>query len=126
MDDADLAGPIFFCLLLGAFLLLSGKVIFKIKISNESLSSSLLKVHFGYIYGFSLFGCIGLYGVLNLLHPTGLDLWRTCSVLGYCLLPVIGLAAITVVHNLRGPIGLVLSIAAITWSTLTSTKYVKN
>ena len=70
LEDADLAGPMMYCLLLGACLLLSGKV------------------HFGYIYGFSLFGCFGMYLVINLLTPNGLDLSRTCSVLGYCLLPV--------------------------------------
>jgi len=104
LDDADLAGPIFFCLLLGACLLLSGKI------------------HFGYIYGFSVCGCMGMCGVLNLLHPTGLDLWRTCSVLGYCLLPVIGLAGISILLSLKGPIGLSLALIAIIWSTVTSTR----
>lgn len=104
LDDADLAGPLVFCLLLGACLLLSGKV------------------SFGYIYGFSVCGCIGLTIILNLMHATGIDLWRTCSVLGYCLLPVIGLAGVSIVHTLRGPVGLTLAVLAIAWSTLTSTR----
>jgi len=104
LDDADLAGPLVFCLLLGACLLLSGKV------------------SFGYIYGFSVCGCVGLTIILNLMHATGIDLWRTCSVLGYCLLPVIGLAGISIVHNLRGPVGLTLAVLAIVWSTMTSTR----
>jgi len=84
LDDADLAGPLCFCLLLGACLLFSGKV------------------QFGYIYGFSVFGCLSLQAIMNLIHPVGLDFWRTCSVLGYCLLPVIALAAVGVVVRLKG------------------------
>ena len=54
----------------------------------------IAQVHFGYIYGFSIFGCSSLWAVINLLdsHEKGLDIWRTSSVLGYCLLPIIGLA----------------------------------
>lgn len=105
LDDADLAGPLCFCLLLGSCLLLSGKV------------------HFGYIYGFSVFGCAGLYMVLNLLHPgNGLDFWRTCSVLGYCLIPVIALAGLNILFNLQGFLGSILSLVAIVWSTHASTR----
>lgn len=99
LDDADLAGPLFFCLLLGACLLMSGKV------------------HFGYIYGFSIFGCVSLWTVLNLLHNSGLDIWKTCSVLGYSLLPVISLAAISIIISLKGILGTLLAILAIVWST---------
>jgi len=104
LDDADLAGPIGFCLLLGACLLLSGKV------------------QFGYIYGVSVSGCLGLYTLISLMHPTGLDFWLTCSVLGYCLLPVIGLSVIAIVLNLRGIIGLILSIGVVIWSTIAATR----
>lgn len=106
LDDADLAGPVSFCLLLGICLLLSGKV------------------HFGYIYGFSVFGCLGIWGIINLLHHTGLDVWRTCSVLGYCLLPVIVLAAVSIFLSLKGIIGTILSIIVIAWSTFAAARYV--
>lgn len=99
LDDTDLAGPVFFCLLLGASLLMSGKV------------------HFGYIYGFSVMGCFGMFLLLNLLHATGIDFWRTCSVLGYGLLPVIGLAVLTIFMSLKGVLGSVLSVIVILWST---------
>ena len=105
MDDADLAGPLFYCLLLGSALLLSGKV------------------HFGYIYGFSIFGCVGMYAILNLIHPTGLDFWRTCSVLGYCMLPIIGLAALGILLSMKGVLGFILAASAIAWSTYASTRY---
>jgi len=104
LDDADLAGPLFFCLLLGACMLLSGKI------------------HFGYIYGFSVFGCAALNAILNLLHPTGIDFWRTCSVLGYCLLPVIALAGIAIVISLKGFLGVIFSFVTIAWSTASATR----
>ncbi|CAE7830757.1 yipf5 [Symbiodinium microadriaticum] len=106
LDDADLAGPLVYCMLFGAVLLLTGKV------------------HFGYIYGFSIFGCSSLCAVINLLdsHEKGLDIWKTSSVLGYSLLPIIGLAVFSIVLSLKGIIGLVLSVAAIAWSTHVSTR----
>jgi len=104
LDDADLAGPIFFCLLLGSCMLLSGKV------------------HFGYIYGFSVFGCFGLQTIINLMHPVGLDFSRTCSVLGYCLLPVIVLAASSIILNLKGTLGFILAAITIAWSTGAATR----
>mmetsp|Transcript_23821 Transcript_23821/g.39770 ORF Transcript_23821/g.39770 Transcript_23821/m.39770 type:complete len:270 (-) Transcript_23821:226-1035(-) len=106
LDDADLAGPLCFCLLLGSCLLLSGKV------------------QFGYIYGFSVFGCLALQGIVNLIHPVGLDFWRTCSVLGYCLLPVIGLAAVGILMRLNGVIGLLLSLCVIAWATISATRLI--
>lgn len=60
----------------------------------------VLQVQFGIVYGFSLAGCLALYTTINLLHSgEGLDIWKTCSVLGYCLLPVVGLAG-TFVANI--------------------------
>jgi uncharacterized MnhB-related membrane protein len=104
LDDADLAGPLLFCLLLGSCLLLAGKV------------------HFGYIYGFGIFGCLFMYAVVNLLSSRSLDVWLTCSALGYCLLPVVCLAAVNIVVSLRGLLGLVLAAGTIGWSTHTATR----
>lgn len=104
LDDSDLAGPLLFCLLLGALCLLAGKI------------------HFGYIYGFGIFGCMFMHTVINLLDERGLDIWLTCSALGYCLLPVLVLAAINVVFSLKGVLGLLLSLIAIAWCTITSTR----
>lgn len=104
LDDADLAGPLCYCLLLGACLLLSGKI------------------NFGYIYGFSVFGCTAMYTLLNLLHSSGLDVWRVCSVLGYCLIPVIALAALHILLSLKSLLGVVLSALSIGWSTFAATR----
>lgn len=50
MQDADLAGPLVFCLGLGLVLLLKGKA------------------SFGAIYGCGAIGCGGMYIVLNLMY----------------------------------------------------------
>lgn len=87
MDDADLAGPLFFLLAFGIFLLMTGKV------------------HFGYIYGFGVSGCVAMYLVLNLLSAKEIDMWRVCSILGYGLLPVIFLAFLGILFSLNSTIG---------------------
>lgn len=91
---------------MGSFLLLSGKV------------------HFGYIYGFSVFGCIGMYSVLNLVSERSMDFLLTCSVLGYCLLPVIGVAGLAILIRLKSWVGTLLSFVAIVWSTHAATRYI--
>jgi len=99
MDDADLAGPIIFFFCFGISLLFSGKP------------------NFGYIYGVGLFGTASIYTLLNLMSPHGIDAYRTASVLGYCLLPMVGLGAISVMVALDGTIGYLLSITSILWCT---------
>ena len=89
MDDTDLFGPLIFCFLLGIFQLLSGKV------------------HFGYIYGVALLGCTSIFGILNLMSATGIDIYRVASVLGYSLLPIVMLSFISALLELKGMIGLV-------------------
>ncbi|KAI8588808.1 hypothetical protein BDZ88DRAFT_174853 [Geranomyces variabilis] len=100
MDDTDLAGPILFCLLFGGFLLLSGKI------------------HFGYVYGVAMMGCVSVYAILNLMSESGIDGYRTASVLGYCLLPMVLLSSIATLLKLSGHIvGLVLSVLSVLWCT---------
>jgi protein YIPF5/7 len=60
--------------------------------------------------------------MLNLLHHTGLDFWRTCSVLGYCLIPVIALAALSIFMRLTGFFGLLLAVIAIAWATFSAVR----
>jgi len=105
--DSDLTGPIFFWICLGCSLLLQGKV------------------HFGYIYGFGVFGCASLYVLLNLLSPPQnppIDFWQVMSTLGYCLLPVVLVAVLGIVASLTGAFGQVASGVAIAWCTLTATR----
>jgi len=99
MDDTDMAGPLVVGLLLGVSLMLRGKL------------------HFGYIYGFGLVGCVSLWLVLNLLSDRGIDVMRVVSVLGYGLLPMVALALCRCVLPLNGLIGLVLAGVVVAWST---------
>ncbi|KAI9104621.1 hypothetical protein DFS34DRAFT_567244, partial [Phlyctochytrium arcticum] len=98
MDDTDLAGPILFCLAFGGFLLLSGKV------------------HFGYVYGVAMLGVASVYAILNLMSESGIDGYRTASVLGYCLLPMVVLSSFsTLLHG--HVIGLILGALSVLWCT---------
>ncbi|KAG6608874.1 Rab GTPase interacting factor, Golgi membrane protein [Phytophthora cinnamomi] len=108
LDDADLAGPLVFCFLFGMCLLLAAKV------------------HFGYIYGFGVLSCLFMYLLMNLLSPERtIDIYRVCSVLGYCLLPIIGLAAINIVISVKdlGIVGFLLASVCTLWSTHTASRF---
>ncbi|KAF7428617.1 hypothetical protein PC9H_007844 [Pleurotus ostreatus] len=99
MDDADLAGPLLFLFCFGASLLLSGKL------------------QFGYIYGVALLGCAGIYALLNSMSESGIDAYRVASVLGYCLLPMVGVGAVSVMATLDGTLGYALVLLSILWCT---------
>ncbi|KDN53197.1 Yip1-domain-containing protein [Tilletiaria anomala UBC 951] len=97
MDDADLAGPLMFCFAFGMLLLLAGKS------------------QFGYIYGVGLMGDIAIYLLLNMMSEGGIDAYRVSSVLGYCLLPLCILSAVSIVIRLDGIFGYVLAPLFILW-----------
>ncbi|EAQ84840.1 hypothetical protein CHGG_08854 [Chaetomium globosum CBS 148.51] len=137
MDDSDLAGPLFFFLLYGTFLLLSGRV------------------HFGYIYGLAVLGSVLLHGILSLMAPSqhldpttggppnptapsysssasnpsphapgtttsggsNLTFARSASVLGYCLLPLVSTSLVGIFMPMDKPAGITLTSAAIMWCT---------
>ncbi|CAD6568417.1 MAG: hypothetical protein TREMPRED_004534 [Tremellales sp. Tagirdzhanova-0007] len=99
MDDADLAGPFVFCFAFAFVLLLSGKP------------------QFSYIYGVGLLGTTAIYLLLNLMSETGIDAYRTASVLGYCLIPMVGLGGVGMGVGIDHPLGYLLSIASIVWCT---------
>ncbi|KAJ3390072.1 Protein yipf5 [Lobulomyces angularis] len=100
MDDTDLAGPLFFIFLFGGFLLFSGKV------------------NFGYIYGLAVLGWLSIYTILNLMSEHGIDIYKTASVLGYCLLPMIILSILTFLSFGRNELGLkIISILSVYWCT---------
>ncbi|GME94455.1 unnamed protein product [Ambrosiozyma monospora] len=112
LQDADLAGPLIFCLLFGTFLLLSGKT------------------HFGYIYGVALFGTTTLHWLFKLMSNNnndvangGLDFLRTASVIGYCLLPLVILSGLAVLVSLDNTLGYVLSVFTVFWCTFASSGF---
>jgi len=102
LDDADLAGPIIFCLCLGTTLLFTGHL------------------RLGYVYGFGVIGATAMNILLNLLHSSGLSFSLTASVLGYSMLPVIILAALSIFLRMKGLLGILLSTVAIAWSTFSA------
>jgi hypothetical protein len=105
VQDADLAGPLALALLLAFELLCMGKI------------------HFGYIYGFGMFGCLSLTVVLNLLSPVqAVSVWTVTSILGYSLLPVNLLAALQILFFFAPVVSKVLGVLAVMWSTLASTR----
>lgn len=104
LQDTDLAGPLAFCLAFGSFLLLSGKA------------------QFGYIYGIGMLGCASMYGLLNAMSLAGVALGVVVSVLGYCLLPMVALAGLSVLLSLRGAAGVALTVAAILWCSVSASK----
>ena len=107
LSDGDLAGPIIFIFALGFCLLCAGKV------------------HFGYIYGFSLIGCVAINTLLNLMCEDNvkIDMLHTVSIVGYCVLPIIFLSTINIVFNLKGKIGFFLSTFFVLWSAFISARF---
>merc|ERR1719230_137235 len=90
LDDADLTGPLVICLALGVCLLLAGKL------------------HFGYIYGLAATGCFGICMLINVMSQReGIDLYRTISILGYGLIPIVFLAIFGVFVSLKSSFGMV-------------------
>lgn len=99
MDDADLYGPILFYFLLGVFLFFSGKP------------------QFGYIYGLALMGSASVYVLLNLMSVQGIPAHTVASVLGYCLLPMVCVSAISVTFSLDRAWGYFLAALSVSWCT---------
>eukprot|EP00906_Rhabdomonas_costata_P036044 RCo050598 len=74
LHDSDLAGPLLIAVFLGLLLLTTGRV------------------HFGYIFGMGMGGCVLLYALLNVMTERAVDLQYTVSTMGYCLFPTSVLA----------------------------------
>jgi hypothetical protein len=101
------------------------------------------KLHFGYIYGLAALGSISLHWILSLMSPplspaeaqaqqqdassahgghfsATLTIWRSASVLGYCLLPLVLTSFVGIALPLDGLLGYVLTSLAILWCTYSS------
>ncbi|GMS80004.1 hypothetical protein PENTCL1PPCAC_2179, partial [Pristionchus entomophagus] len=104
--DQDLAGPLVFCLMFGAALLLHGKM------------------QFGFIYGVGMLGCVGMYMLMNLMAGDISTISFTCtaSVLGYCLLPMSILSMLSAVLSFKGAIGYGISLLAVFWCSFSASK----
>ena len=72
---------------------------------EQAFGSLLLlvgKVHFNYIYGIGVLGCLAMYGLLTLMSMAPVPPAVVVSVLGYCILPIVMLSAVSVVFSLQG------------------------
>lgn len=106
IKGSDLAGPLFFCIILALCLLISGS-----------------KVYFGYIYGLSLLSCIVMYILLSLMTTNDLfTLTCVTSILGYSLLPIVALSLLGVFMSLHGAFGIAVTIIAVLWSSLSASR----
>lgn len=113
-DDADfltkgtdLAGPLSFCIILALCLFVSGS-----------------KVYFGYIYGLSVISCLMMYCLLSLMTTTNnvFTLASVTSILGYSLLPIVGLSVLGVFMHLHGLLGILIASLAVLWSSLSASR----
>ncbi|CAH8518955.1 unnamed protein product [Heterobilharzia americana] len=104
LDDTDLAGPLVFCLLFGCTLLFAGKI------------------HFNYIYGLGVFGCLGIYLLLTVMTPNGVTPTCVISTLGYCLLPICLLSSFGIIFSLKSLLGIAMTVAVVFWCTVASSK----
>lgn len=141
MDDSDLFGPIIFCLLFGTFLLLAGKVHFGYIYGLAAIGSVSLHQIFSLMsnpatdttsqsmssppYNASSFpASTGGFGHDPSSDPgaynTTLTFFRSCSVLGYCLLPLVMTSLVGVALPMDTAAGYLLTSAAVAWCTYSS------
>uniref|UniRef100_A0A0G4GYC3 Protein YIPF n=1 Tax=Chromera velia CCMP2878 TaxID=1169474 RepID=A0A0G4GYC3_9ALVE len=112
LADSDLCGPLLIALARNLCFLCT------------RLPPTAGKVHFGYIYGLGISGCVGAYLLLNLMSQgEAIDLYRTLSILGYGLLPVVVLAFLSIFISLRQSFGLVVAPLCVVWCTATASRF---
>ncbi|KAL2539844.1 Integral membrane Yip1 family protein [Abeliophyllum distichum] len=105
-EDADLSGPFLFLMAFGLFQLLAGKL------------------HFGIILGWVTVASLFLYVVFNMLAGKNgnLDLYRCLSLIGYCILPIVILSAVSLFVPQGGMVIMVLMGLFVIWSTRVCTR----
>jgi hypothetical protein len=82
------------------------------------------KLQFGYVFGLGVFGSLGLSSLFNLMAEVQqITFFRTMSILGYCMLPTLGLAAVSIFFSLNGFSGLLLAGFAVLWCVYSSTTF---
>ncbi|GAB2264178.1 hypothetical protein Droror1_Dr00026312 [Drosera rotundifolia] len=100
--DPDLSGPFLFYIVLCLFQLLAGKV------------------QFGVNLGWIAMASIFVYTVTNFLagRNGNLDLYRCVSVVGYCMMPIVVFAAVSLFFEAKGTVaGFVVAGACVAWAT---------
>jgi len=105
-DDADMTGPVLLWVLLGLAHMFQKKVQFSI------------------IYSQMIVGCLSVYFIFNLMSSRGIDLYRSTSVVGYSLLPIVVLSFLAPIKYTKALKFLLapMATACILWSSTTATK----
>ncbi|XP_035778716.1 protein YIPF5-like [Anopheles albimanus] len=107
--ETDLAGPILFCLVLAACL---------------SISDS--KAQFGYIYGLSAISVMVMYCLIYLMGhkpESFVSMAGVASVLGYSMLPIVGLSIVAVIFSMNNQYGMVVAGLAILVASMSASKF---
>ncbi|KAG8390769.1 hypothetical protein BUALT_Bualt01G0117900 [Buddleja alternifolia] len=107
-EDADLSGPFLFLMAFGLFQLLAGKL------------------HFGIILGWVTMASMFLYVVFNMLAGKNgnLDMHKCVSLIGYCMLPIVMLSAVSLFVPQGGMVIMVIMGVFVIWSTRVCTRLV--
>ncbi|TKY53489.1 YIPF5 protein [Spatholobus suberectus] len=105
-DDADLSGPVLLLMSFGLFQLPAGKI------------------HFGVILGWVTVSALFLYVVFNMLAGRNgtLDLYPCVSLIGYCMLPMVMLSALSLFLPQGGVAIAAGAVVFVTWSARACTK----
>ncbi|GFP88820.1 protein yipf5 homolog [Phtheirospermum japonicum] len=100
-EDADLSGPFLFLMAFGLFQLLAGKL------------------HFGIILGWVTMASMFLYVIFNMLAGKNgnLDMYKCLSLIGYCMLPIVMLSAISLFLPQGGVVIMILTGVFVIWAT---------
>ncbi|KAL1559506.1 Integral membrane Yip1 family protein [Salvia divinorum] len=100
-EDADLSGPFLFLMAFGLFQLLAGKL------------------HFGIILGWVTMASVFLYVVFNMLAGKNgnLDMFKCLSLIGYCMLPIVMLSALSLFVPQGGTAILTVTGVFVVWAT---------
>jgi len=102
----DMWGPILIIICLAGCFTLGGKLLL------------------GPIYGMCVTGFGGLYLLINAMANEGtISLAHAVSILGYGLMPVVGLAVIAILMPLKNTLGTVISLVVIVWCTATTSRF---
>jgi len=106
VDDADMTGPVLLWVLLGL------------------AHTFQKKVQFSIIYSQMIVGCLSVYFIFNLMSSRGIDLYRSTSVVGYSLLPIVVLSFLAPIKYYKALRFLLapMATACILWSSTTATK----
>lgn len=90
-DEADMAGPLAFCLLLGR--VDEGTILRRSSVMNAESFLEITgiflmlsrKSQFGVIYGQAIIACTSIYLVFNLMSSRGIDLYRSTRLVTFSL-----------------------------------------